>query len=60
MVTPDGLAAPPIVITSRQGDAMGDKLAETLLRPLLACNFKYMDKNAYTSSDSILFLLASR
>ena len=59
MASPGGLAAPPIVTALRQGDAMGDKMAATLLRALLACNYKYMDKNAYTSSDGILILITS-
>ena len=59
MASPGGLEAPLIVITLRQGDAMGEKVAVTLLRTHLAYNYKYMDKKASTSSDSILFLQTS-
>ena len=36
-----------------------DKVAATPLRSLLVYNYKYMDKKASTSSDTIRFLLTS-
>ena len=59
MALPGSLAAPPIVITLIQADAMGDKSTVSLFRTLLSCNYKYMDKKVSTSSDNILFLLTS-
>ena len=59
MASYGGLAAPPIFIPLRQGDAMEDKMAATLLGALWSHSDKFMDKNSSTTNDSILFLLTS-